>query len=480
MTTAYQYAIGVALFASIGTFLFGFDTGIATTTISHDSWKDYMGHPGAGLTGAVVAVFIAGEALGSITQFVLGDRLGRLGFLQFLSVVVTIGAAVQTGAVNMGMFLAGRAIAGVGIGGLVASVPLYLVEISAPSYRGFIGSISGCGMTAGIMVANWVGYACAHAPYGSLQWRLPLGLQIPWGVLLFLGLVTFMPDSPRMLIRKGRVDAARRAFAKIRRDLVSDSAVADEFRRMQGQIEYEMAREITSYRQVFALYRRRALVAISIQVMTSLTGVNVIQYYQTTLYTGLGMGPMTILALAGVYGTVSFLCNCATTFWLIDQWGRRKMLLTGMAGIVLVEIYTAEMQRGFATGTNHVGQGFAILGIFLFAVVYYSFLGSTVWIYPPEILPLEMRNKVVALATASHFVVNIGITEAGPTAFKNIAENYYYVFVGCTIVMTIVGYFFYPETRKKSLEEIAGAFGDPVVTEVEDKTAGQVEAVEEV
>lgn len=519
MTTAYQYAIGVVLFASIGTFLFvrqvlfatgydscppltplqGFDTGIATTTISHASWKDYMGHPGTGLTGAVVSVFIAGEAVGSIFQFALGDRLGRLGFLKFLCVMVTIGAAIQTGAVNMGMFLAGRAIAGVGIGGLVASVPLYLVEISAPSYRGFIGSISGCGMTFGIMVSNWVGFACAHAPYGSLQWRLPLGLQIPWGILLLIGLATFMPDSPRMLIRKGKIDAARREFVKIRKDLTTDAEVSGEFRLMQGQIEYEMAREIKSYKQVFALYRHRALVAISIQVMTSLTGVNVIQYYQSksppffrtlsvllitndlaTLYTNLGMGSMTILALAGVYGTVSFLCNCITTFWLIDQWGRRKMLLTGMAGVVLVEIYTAEMQRGFATGTNHVGQGFAILGIFLFAVFYYSFLGSTVWIYPPEILPLELRNKVVALATAFHFIVNIGITEAGPTAFKNIAENYYYVFVGCTIIFTVIGYFFYPKTRKKTLEEIAGAFGDQVVTEVESKGACQVEVVEEV
>ncbi len=153
---------------------------------------------------------------------------------------------------------------------------------------------------------------------------------------------------------------------------------------------------------------------------------------------------MTILALAGVYGTVSFLCNVATTFWLIDQWGRRKMLLTGMIGIVFVEIYTAEMTRGFTSGDNRVGKGFTILGIYLFAFFYYSFLGSTVWIYPPEILPVEMRNKVVAIATGAHFIVNIGITEAGPTAFANIKQNYYYVFVGCTIIMSVVGYFFYP------------------------------------
>lgn len=253
---------------------------LTSQAISHDSWKTYMGKPDSGLTGAVVSVFIAGEFLGSVSQFVLGDRLGRLRFLEFLCVIVTIGAAIQTGAVNIGMFLAGRAIAGVGIGGLVASVPMYLVEISAPAHRGFLGSISGCGMTFGIMVSNWVGFACAHSNNGTLQWRLPLGLQVPWGIFMFIGLATFMPDSPRMLVRQGKLEDARREFVKIRKDLESHE-VHEEFDLMMAQIAFEHSREVKSFRQIFKLYRRRALVAISIQVMTSLTGVNVIQYYQS-------------------------------------------------------------------------------------------------------------------------------------------------------------------------------------------------------
>jgi MFS family permease len=138
-------------------------------------------------------------------------------------------------------------------------VPVYLSEISAPHHRGLIGGISGCGISFGTMMSNWVGYACGFAPYGSAQWRLPLGLQIPFGIILFLGLVTFMPDSPRQLIRAGKVDKARLEFLKIRRDLRSHE-VHQEFALMHAQIEYEMQREITSYREIFRLFKHRVLV----------------------------------------------------------------------------------------------------------------------------------------------------------------------------------------------------------------------------
>ncbi|KAK5115720.1 hypothetical protein LTR62_000809 [Meristemomyces frigidus] len=475
------YTLGIALFAAIGTFLFGFDTGIATTTIAHPSWINYMDHPSKALTGAVVAVYIAGEAGGAITQTFIGDRLGRVRFMQMMCIIVTIGTAVQTAAVNMGMFLAGRVLAGYAVGGLVGTVPIYLSEISAPHQRGLIGGLSGVGISFGTMASNWVGMACSYAPYGPTQWRLPLGIQIPWGIILFIGLSTFMPDSPRQLIRKGKVDKARIEFIKIRRDLHSTEA-QEEFALMHKIIEYEMEREIKSYKEIFKLFRRRALVSIAVQTMTSLTGVNVIQYYQTILYKSLGIAPKTILALAGVYGTMAFLSNAITTKYMTDQWGRRKMILTGLAGIIVIEIYASIMQLKFQNSHKSVGKGFAVLGIYLFVVCYCQcclfsanrdqkltrkadgMLNSTTWLYGAEVLPIALRSKVMGLAAASHFIVNVGITEAGPSAFATIKQNYYYVFVGCTLFFLVVAYFYFPETKNRTLEQIAEAFGDKAVT----------------
>ncbi|KAJ5088009.1 Major facilitator superfamily domain general substrate transporter [Penicillium angulare] len=459
---ALWYSLGIAFFAAIGTFLFGFDTGIATTTIAHQSWIDYMDNPSKGLTGAVVAVYIAGEAVGALTQTFIGDKLGRIRFMQFMCVVVTIGTVIQTASVNIGMFLAGRVLAGFAVGGLVATVPIYLSEISDPRFRGLIGGISGCGISFGTMASNWVGFACGYAPYGPVQWRLPLGIQIPWGIVMFIGLATFMPNSPRQLIRSGKVDMARSEFSRIRRGSQVHE-VEEEFALMQAQIEYEMEREITSYKEIFKLFRSRVMVSIAVQTMTSLTGVNVIQYYQTILYKSLGIGSHTILALAAVYGTIAFLSNAITTKYMTDQWGRRKMLITGLAGIILIEIYAAVMQMKFQNTDNKIGKGFAILGIYLFVVCYYGFLNSTTWLYGAEVLPIALRSKVMGLAAASHFIVNVAITEAGPSAFANIEQNYYYVFVACTLFFLVIAYFYFPETKQKTLEEVAAAFGDRVV-----------------
>lgn len=266
-----MYTLGIALFSAIGTFLFGFDTGIATTTIAHQSWIDYMKHPSHGLTGAVVAVYIAGEAVGALLQTAIGDKLGRIRFMQLMCIIVTIGTSIQTASVNIGMFLAGRAIAGVAVGAMVGTVPIYLSEISAPQHRGLIGGISGCGISLGTMLSNWVGFACSYAPYGTTQWRLPLGIQIPWGIILFIGLATFMPGSPRQLIRSGKVDQARVQFARIRRELTPHDMQV-EFAHMRAQIEFEMAREVKTLKEVFKLFRHRALVSIAVQTMTSLTG----------------------------------------------------------------------------------------------------------------------------------------------------------------------------------------------------------------
>ncbi|KAI4766992.1 putative MFS monosaccharide transporter [Aureobasidium sp. EXF-3400] len=184
--------------------------------------------------------------------------------------------------------------------------------------------------------------------------------------------------------------------------------------------------------------------------MTSLTAI---------LYKSLGIGSKQILALAGVYGTVAFLSNAITTTFLTDQWGRRKMILTGLGGIVIVEIYAAVMQREFQNTDNQVGKGFAILGIYLFVCT-----GA-------EVLPIALRSRVMGLAAASHFIVNVGITEAGPSAFAHIKESYYYVFVACSFFFFVIAYLYFPETRRKTLEEIAAAFGDKVVTLTEREIA---------
>ncbi|KAI1617173.1 putative MFS monosaccharide transporter [Exophiala viscosa] len=457
-----RYTLGVALFASLGTFLYGYDTGIVTTTIAHPSWVAYMNHPDPALVGAVGAIYIGGEAVGALLQIAIGDKLGRLRYMELLCVIVTIECCIQTAAVNIGMLLTGRILTGIAVGSLCATVPVYLSEISDPRHRGFIGGLSGVNLSCGIMVSNWIGFACNYAPYGQLQWRLPLALQIPWAVIMFIGLVTFMPNSPRHLLRQGKVEEARGTFIRVRRDLQSHE-VQQEFALMKSQMAFEQEQRSPSFMSAFQRYRRRVLVSISVQVLTAITGVNVIQYYQTTLYKSLGIQSKTVLALTAVWGTCAFLSSALSIPFLPDRMGRRNMLLAGTAWVILTEIYAAVMQREFQDTNNRVGKGFAILGIYVFTVGYYALINPVTWLYGAEVLPVALRNKFMGVAAFCHYAVNVSITEAGPSAFLHVRENYYYVFVGCCAVYLFIIYFFYPETKQKTLEEVAAAFGDEVV-----------------
>ncbi|KAL1696619.1 general substrate transporter [Schizophyllum commune] len=454
------YIVFLGLFAGLGSFLFGYDTGIITTSIAHDSFKDYMKNPNDAATGAIVATYIAGEAVGAITQSIIGDKLGRKRFMQLMCLIVTVGTVIQTAAQNYGMFLAGRILTGIAVGGLVGTVPIFNSEISPPESRGLVGGLSGYMICIGGLLANWIGYACGFAPYGEFQWRFPLALQIPPGVILFIGLQFFLPDSPRWLIRVGRYDEALEAFKSIR-GLQTEEAVI-EFEQMKEQILFEKQHEVTSLAEAWQKYRKRVLIAIAVQTMTSLSGVNVINYYQTTLYKKLGQTGQNVLLLSGVYGTVGALMNIISIN-LVDRLGRVKLLFFASAGMCIDLIYSAVMAREFTDSDNKVGKGFAILGIYMYTAIYYTGINSTTWLYGVEILPISLRSRVTGIASTSHFVFNIAITEAGPSAFANIGENYYYVFVGTTLVSAIGVFMFFPETKGKTLEAIAADFGDKVV-----------------
>lgn len=104
-----------------------------------------------------------------------------------------------------------------------------------------------------------------------------------------------------------------------------------------------------------------------------MTGVNVIQYYQTNLYGSLGMEGQVVLALAAAFGTCAFISNSISVFVLPDRLGRRKMLLAGCVWVVVTEIYAAVMQHEFENTDNRVGKGFAIAGLYVFIVGYCMF-----------------------------------------------------------------------------------------------------------
>ncbi|KAJ1311187.1 hypothetical protein OPQ81_009688 [Rhizoctonia solani] len=437
----------------------GYDSGVMTTTIAQDSFKTYFDHPSQTIIGALVSTYIAGEAIGACFAAWSCDTLGRRHTIAIAAATATIGTIIQAAAMHIGMLICGRIITGMAVGCMILTVPVYNSEISPPQHRGLLVGLSGQLIGVGSLVANWVGFASSYAPESveNFRWRFPLAMQIPPGLIVFSG-IWFLPYSPRWLITQGREDEA---YSALKRLMGSDDENFEvEFKRMKEQIKLEKSREVESFSEVWKQYRRRVLVSVAVQTCTSLSGVNVINYYQTILYGGVGITGKTVLLLSGAYGTLGPLVN------LISLWkGAHALAVLGAVGLVVDLTLVMILTRLYAGTANAVGQGFVIAFIFCYTVIYYLGFNSVTWIYGAEVLPVHIRSKGNALAAFSHFIFNIAVNQAAPTAFENIGYRFYALFIALNLCTAIIVWSYFPETKGLSLEEIAVLFGDEVVPE---------------
>jgi MFS family permease len=147
------------------------------------------------LTGAIVSCYSAGQTVGSFGIGWMMDRIGRKKALQICTFFTIVGSAIQTGSITIGMFLAGRAIAGVAAGGVLTLVPPYIAELAPPETRARLVGMKGLLVAIGYLIANWIGYASNYA-VGDAGWRIPLAMQMPVAILLMV-LLIWLPESPR-------------------------------------------------------------------------------------------------------------------------------------------------------------------------------------------------------------------------------------------------------------------------------------------
>ncbi len=465
-----------ALFANLGSFLFGFDSGIVTTTIAHQTFLDYMHTTSdSELIGALTSTYAAGEAVGAIIAMWCVDAWGRKISIETASAVAAIGAAIQTGSVSMGMLLAGRIITGIAIGILLMVCPLYNAEISTTRTRGLIVGLSAQMIGIGFMIANWVGYGCSYAS-GQFQWRFPLAIQIPFGVILFFGMF-WLPESPRWLAFKNRQDEAFEVL-KLLHDQETEEFVQMEFVTMKEQIEYEKKVEVKTYKELFTKYRKRVSIGIAVQALTQLTGVNVVNYYQTTLYSGVGIKGHTVLLVASFYGMVGPAMN-VYTITQVDKWGRVRTLWLDALGLACCLAIVMGTTAGYNQTGSKTMSGVSIAFIFIFSIVYSLGFNAISWIYTTEIFPVNIRAKGTAISTFANFVTNIVFNQISPTAFGHIGYKYYAVFICINVMTAVIIYLFFPETKQKSLEEIAEIFGDAVIVKEFDEVKKEAHAHED-
>ncbi|CAA7265537.1 unnamed protein product [Cyclocybe aegerita] len=293
----------------------------------------YIAHFGndADIKGAVVSTFNGGCFFGAAGAGWSNDRFGRKRTIQIACIIALWGCAMQTGANNVVTLLTGRIIAGVAIGVLSMTVPLYNTEVAPPKIRGFLVGLTQQMLGIGFITANWVGYGSQYIK-SDASWRLPLGLQMAPAGLLLVG-TQFLPYSP--LHNNDQVSADK------------------EYTQMYETIKAELSVKSNHLSDLWGTraMRWRTFVAMGVQIFCQFTGINVINYYGPDMYKSLGIIGGKALFVQGIYGAVGPIANLFFIIFILDRVGRKKPLLFGAGSLVVTFSILAAI-----LATNPVGS----------------------------------------------------------------------------------------------------------------------------
>jgi sugar porter (SP) family MFS transporter len=298
------------------------------------------------------------------------------------------------------------------------------------------------------------------------QFRFPLALQILFAVITFTA-IFFLPESPRWLVAHDLIDEARVVLSDLRveRTPDSDDTIASDLALIKNAIDEERAAAGTSsgFRALLKdgpqKFRYRTLLGIGGQFMQQLSGINLITYYAPVIFQqSVGLGRNISLLLAGFNG-IAYFFSSLPPIWILDRLGRRKLMFFAAAGQC---ICMAILAGTVSNGSKSAGI-VAVVMLFLFNFFFAIGLLAIPWLLPAEYAPLAIRTRAAALSSASNWIFTFLVVEITPVSISSIGWRtyiYFAVFNACFLPLI---YFFYPETRNLSLEEIDMLFTGPKV-----------------
>ena len=390
------------------------------------------------------------------------------------------------GSAALGLIVAGRLIAGIGVGFESAIVILYMSEICPRKVRGaLVAGYQFC-ITLGLLMASGVNYGTQDRPDAS-SYRIPIGLQFAWGVILGGGLL-FLPDSPRYFVKRGRVEKARKSLSRLRGQPEESEYIEAELAEIIANEEYERSiipagswanGWLNCFRGSLLKSNsnlRKTILGTSLQMMQQWTGVNFIFYYSTPFLQSTGAIANTFL-ISLIFNLVN-VCSTPLSFWMVEKIGRRPLLVWGAFGmlccqfIVAIVGVTVGFNRTYtipnpddptgdpltrAENNSAVNAQIAFIAIFIF--FFATTWGPGAWIVIGEIFPLPIRSRGVALSTASNWLWNTIIAVITPYMVNedegNLRSSVFFIWGGLCTCAFVYAFFLIPETKGLSLEQVS-------------------------
>ncbi|KAF1849568.1 sugar transporter [Cucurbitaria berberidis CBS 394.84] len=483
MAKGNQYAWYVCMVVAMTMILYGYDSSTFNAVQGSKNWVKYFHKPSPSVVGSINTAYnVGGIVAGVFMSSPISDYFGRRWAIITGCVVVIISTFISTFTPrNIGGFIAGRAIVGIGQGIALPAGPTYISEIAPAESRGKIMSFWQMNFSVGSFLAYWINFACSKnsAKLGDWDWKTVQLLQLLAPVIIIVA-ISFCPESPRWLVKNDRLEDAVKALSAVRDD---PEVVQQEISDITRALQFEKDEISSGYAALWKdkSIRKRLLLCILLNVGQQLTGQGSLNNYSTKIYQSVFSDNSTIQLINALNGTFGILFTLNAT-WTVDRFGRRWLLLVGAVGMAVCMLTAAavvtETPGTLSTGKPR-GVGIAtVFLMFLFAFFFKPSWGATVWIWTGEIFSMNVRNQAIAISSQAQNVANVCLQQAFPIFLAN--EGFYamYMFGAINVVLFAYVWFFIVETKNVEIEAMDVLFGGVNHVDNAELSKGAVEQLE--
>ncbi|KAI9806288.1 MAG: hypothetical protein M1825_006403 [Sarcosagium campestre] len=439
--------------------LFGYDQGVLGAVIAAPSFRKTFDDPNENLEGIFASIYDIGCAVGALLAFATADRFGRKGSIVWGCWIMIVGTILQTSANEKIQMIISRIVTGIGNGINTCAVPMWQAESFKAHNRGALLVIQSALIALGFPLSTFMGLAASETEPSTFAWRFPIAFQ---GVFLIMILISlpFLPESPRWLISHDRVEEATEVLARLegKGATINDPRVIAERDTVVSFVNTEREVGKASWGEVFTEGKLRNLSRVLLgagpYMFNQWSGINSLAYFlPITFERNIQFSKRLSLIMSGVCGIQYFLLSWLPYFF-IERAGRRKVLMysAGACSFCMVIISIMLSIGGKVASWVFVAFIFIFFDVFSWGILPVS------WMYASEIMPLRTRNKGVALGVTSHWLSNFVVVYVTPMAIRNLSYRLYIIWAVLNASFVPITYFFYPETARRSLEDVDEIF----------------------
>jgi sugar porter (SP) family MFS transporter len=445
------YIVWLAVVASLGGFLFGYDTAVISGTLAFVRTQFGLA---AAMEGWYVSSALVGCIAGVSVAGWLSDKYGRKRILLLAAILFSISAIGCALSGSFTTLVIYRIIGGMGVGIASMLSPLYISEISPPELRGRLVALYQFSITLGILFSFFINARLLDRSLQGLLnnevlqlifkdevWRAMLGMETIPAVAFFI-LVTTIPKSPRWLFVNGQQQKAIMILNKI----IGPESAASEIK----EIEEISTIEKSSFRMVLEPGIKIAiLLGVSLAVLQQFTGIDAVIYYGPKILEQAGFGLSEALGGQVIIGFIN-MSFTVLAILTIDRFGRKPLLIAGTVGM-LVSLTAI----GLLFALN-MAEGILLLSFILVFIACFAFsLGPVVWVILSEIYPTRIRGRAMSLATLGVWIGTTIIGQTIPISLESLGPALtFWIFALFCIPTIYIGARLVPETKGKTLEEI--------------------------